>query len=119
MIPTQQWVFPAQCARVVDGDTLDLMIDTGLHSRRLERGRLLGVNAPELHGPTQAAGLAATLWVTDWLEHATGAWPLLVRTIKDPDHFGRYLVDVWRLEDGANLGEALLASGHAVVFRPS
>lgn len=119
-IPTQAWVFRARHTKVVDGDTLDLVVDAGFRATRTERVRLLGVNTPERHGPTRAAGDAARAFVIDWLpapltSALTGDWPLLIQTRKD-DVFGRYLATVWRLSDGACLNADLLSSGNAVPF---
>lgn len=111
MIPTQQYVFTATLDRVIDGDTIQVQLDQGLHTYRAERLRLLRVNAPEVHGPSKPAGDAATAYTTDWL----AGQQLVISTYKS-DVFGRYLAEVWRTSDGANLNDDLLASGHAVPF---
>lgn len=111
MIPAQQYVFRAVIKRIIDGDTLDADIDLGLHCHRLERLRLLGVNAPEMHGATAAAGQAAKDYVTAWLAGAD----VVLQTYKS-DAFGRYLATLYRSSDGACLNEDLLSSGNAVVF---
>jgi micrococcal nuclease len=116
MIPEQTWVYRAKCTRTIDGDTLDVELDQGLHTYRVERLRLLGVNAPEVHGATKAAGDAAMAYVREWLAVAgTDPWPLVVQTYRT-DSFGRYLGAVWRIVDGANLSDDLLNSGNAVPF---
>lgn len=111
------WAYRARCERVIDGDTLDVTIDQGLHTHRTERVRLLGVNTPELKGATRPAGLAAAGYVTSWLGMAPydDEWPLIVQTAKG-DAFGRWLARVWRRSDGRELNADLLAAGHAVVF---
>jgi len=121
-MPSQAWVYRARALRAVDGDTLDVELDQGLHTRRLERLRLLGVNAPEVHGPSRDAGLAATAWTRGWLDAAaTGApgvaWPLLLQTTRS-DVFGRWLATCWRVGDGACLNDDILAAGMAVPFAP-
>ena len=118
----QPFVYRAACLEVVDGDTLTLRIDTGFHSTRVDRVRLLGVNAPELHkADSHAAGLQAKMFVqaqiTAW-QASQAEWPLLVQTHKS-DSFGRWLAEVWPAEgDGPALSSLLLAAGHAVVFLP-
>lgn len=108
------WHYRARITRVVDADTLDLTLDQGLRNYRTERVRLLGVNCPELTGEHRDAGIAAKLFVMQWLGvHPVGTWPLLVRTER-ADSFGRYLAYVIRLEDGASLTAALIAAGHGV-----
>ena len=113
------WTFRAKLVRVIDGDTVDVMIDAGFHSMQLERLRLLGVNCPEVKGPTREAGLAATRYTTDWLLAAANQWvedewSLLLQTEKS-DVFGRYLSRVWRQYDRRCLNDDLLTLGHAVV----
>lgn len=115
-MPNKQWVFPAKLVKVVDADTLDVLLDQGMHSRRIERLRLLRVNAPEMHTPTYDEGHAAKAYVEAWMaEGVAGDWPYVVETHKS-DVFGRYLAEVWRTYDGANLSDALLASGQAVAY---
>ncbi len=111
MIPAQQYVFRAVIKRVVDGDTIDADIDLGLHCHRLERLRLLGVNCPEMHGDTKAAGEMAKEFVIAWLDGAD----IVLQTYKS-DSFGRFLANVWRTSDGASLNDDLISSGNAVVF---
>lgn len=132
-LPTSRlWHFRARSLKVVDGDTLDVEIDAGFRNRRTERLRLIGVNTPELKGSTREAGLAAKDYVSKWLYTAlvqgwqgTGGstvmeWPLVIQTYLDKDgavhddSFGRYLVDVWRSFDGANLNHDLIRNGHAI-----
>jgi len=118
-MPTQRWVFRARVVNVVDGDTVDLEIDCGMHNRRVERVRILHVNTPEIRGVVdRAPGYAAMAFTTDWLRTAaigTMGWPLIVQTVKT-DSFGRYLCDIWREVDGANLSDDLLSSGNAVPY---
>lgn len=124
MMPDQLWVYRARLVRVVDGDTMDVTIDAGFHSYRLERLRLLGLNAPEVKGPTKAAGDAATAYVKNWLGlhwqmngDAPAAWPLVIQTAKS-DVFGRFLATVWSADTGACLNDDLVKAGHAVPFNP-
>jgi endonuclease YncB( thermonuclease family) len=42
-----------------------------------------------------------------------------VQTFHDPlDEYGRSLADVYRASDGRWLNNAMLVSGHAVVYKP-
>lgn len=116
-VPTALWTYRARLERVVDGDTVDLYIDAGFRSYRSERLRLLGVNCPEVHGTSKAAGLASTAYTANWLQQgvALDQWPLVVQTHRS-DAFGRYLATIWRVVDGTCLNEALLEAGMAVAF---
>jgi endonuclease YncB( thermonuclease family) len=119
MLAAQLWTYRARAARVIDGDTLDVELDQGLHTYRLERLRLLGVNTPELHASdpaVRAQAAEAKAFVERWLEvHAHGSdavtgWPLLLITSKS-DAFGRWLADVYCAQDHSLTAE-LLAAGY-------
>lgn len=113
--PSQQWVYRCYVTNVVDGDTVDVVIDAGFRSTRTERLRLLGVNTPERKGATKAAGDAARLYTVAWLSWAgDNSWPLTVQTSKS-DAFGRYLGTIWR-PDGRCLNDDLLTDRQAVPF---
>ena len=128
-IPLQSWVFNAKATRFVDGDTLDMTLDMGLHALRLERLRLLNVNAPERKGVTRQAGDEALRYTMDWIgvhgrkhnaDPGVGApeWPFRVQTYKS-DAFGRFLAYVWCVECGACLNDDLIADKMANVdIRP-
>lgn len=117
-MPPQLWVYRSRVVRVVDGDTVDIEIDAGFRSHRIERIRLLGVNAPEVKGISRLDGDAATAYVRAWLssDGSPDAWPLRIQTEKS-DSFGRYLGRLWRISDGRELNADLLDSGHAVPFK--
>lgn len=115
------WTFPAYCIKVIDGDTIDVFLDIGFKCTRTERLRLMGVNCPELHGPTSAAGMRAKKFtegvIAGW-QPIDERWPLAVQTFK-ADVFGRYLAHVWPMaadEGSPHLSALLLGSGNAVVF---
>ncbi len=115
-MPQQLWVFRAYATRVIDGDTVDAVIDAGYHATRTERLRFLGVNAPERKVPTRAAGDKAKAFVEDWLMVTGGElWSLIIQTEKS-DVFGRYLCLLWRTVDQRCLNDDLLSSGNAVPF---
>lgn len=115
-MPETPWVYRAKIVRAVDGDTIDVVIDAGFRATRTERLRLVGLNCPEVHGATKAAGDAAKAFTQAWLTEAgTTDWPLILRTEKS-DAFGRYLARCWRVSDGACLNADLIANGMAVPF---
>lgn len=126
---TPQWLFPARCVNIVDGDTVDVVLDVGFHATRTERLRLLGCNAPEMHAPDPAVRAAAqaakdytTQTITGWQTDPVGVqpeWPLVVQTWKS-DVFGRYLAHVWpagAADGDPDLSALLIANGHAVPFK--
>ena len=113
------WHYRARVERIVDADTLDVYLDQGYRSYRLEPLRLLNCWAPEIRGPERYAGLAAKRWVDEWVAALPAAeWPLIIRTEKS-DAFGRYLAEVRSASTGESLNEAMVAAGHATAAKPS
>jgi micrococcal nuclease len=110
------WMYRCRLIRIVDGDTFDVTIDLGLRTYADQRIRLLGVNAPEMHGPSALQGMAARAFVVGWwVDDPTRKWTHRIRTTKSDD-FGRWLGTIWN-SDGESLADALLASGNAVIYR--
>jgi hypothetical protein len=62
MKPT--YVYAATCVKVIDGDTLDLLVDLGFRAFEKVRVRLRGYNAPEL---STAEGRAKQTYARDVL----------------------------------------------------
>lgn len=103
------WEYRAHLSRIVDGDTLMLVCDTGFGGRQEESFRLLDVSAPEL---SQPGGREVVAFVREWFAALPGLrWPLLVRTdvntLPEPEErrtFVRYLATVY---DIRGVGESL------------
>jgi micrococcal nuclease len=102
------YTYKAKIINVVDGDTVDAVIDLGFHIKTTQRLRLLGVDAPELRGPKAKpeSAQAAKIYVMDKLM----AKEVNVRTLKS-DSFGRWLalIEV----DGIDFNAQLIYDGHA------
>ncbi len=120
MIPGELYWYRATVIRVVDGDTVDLKIDVGFRCTTEQRCRILLIDAPEMHGETKEAALAAKAHLEELLLGPSMAGLLRVRTTKT-DSFGRYLADIWRPEQLTAVNSAwvsvsmqMLAAGHAV-----
>ncbi len=125
--------YRAKVARVIDGDTLDLIVDLGFKVDVRVRVRLYGIDTPETFGVKKgsaehAAGKAAAHFVHDWLlgRDVDGRAHALV--IKSHDgksigvgKYGRWIVDIHRwlnnlgkpTRDPVSLSAALLAADHA------
>lgn len=115
------WHYRARLVRVVDGDTLDLEMDTGFRSRHVERIRVADVDAAK--GNT-LEGIAATAFVEAWYSSLAGEWPLVIRTrrvkIRSGDSrevfsYERFVADVFARSTGESLSELLLDEGHGAV----
>jgi micrococcal nuclease len=102
MKPT--YVYAATCAKVIDGDTYDLLVDLGFRVFEKVRVRLRGYNAPEMHHP---GGQARPPGRPGHPRPPIGDPPqLTMQSYKDQHSFERWVCDVW-MPDGTPLGDAL------------
>lgn len=76
-----------------------------------DKGRLFGIQAPELHGPTAKAGQDAKAA----LEHLIADLGPLRADIHGREKYGRCLIDL-KLPDGRSVSAVLIAAGHAVAW---
>jgi micrococcal nuclease len=111
--------YGATVLRVVDGDTVDLMIDLGFNIHHKIRVRLYGVNTPETRTKDLAEkqmGLSAKKFTEDWI--SKHKW-VYVNTIPDKnDKYGRVLARIFSSEDidavkTACLNLDIIESGYA------
>lgn len=118
---TRQWDYRVvDCIRVVDGDTFDLTLEKRMDFgfRLVEdkqwstRFRLLGVDAWELN---EAGGAAAAAFASSWIARAIQDDVLRGQTFKT-DNFGRWLIDLYRLDSDERLSDVLIANGHGVPY---
>lgn len=120
-IPAVLWTYRARLDRIIDADTVALEIDLGFGVVKAgadNHVRVKSVNAPELHGATREAGLAAKTYAEIWFAGLPGDWPLIIQTERGKDQetrtFERWVAQIFRISDGHSLADDLLASGHAV-----
>lgn len=124
------WTVPATVLRVVDGDTLEVLLDLGWHITLKSKLRLVGVNCPELEKPLTippGPGRLAQMFTDNSLYDPTGYddasgssqgayFPITVVS-HSLDKYGRILGSVhWadRKKVLHDLSTDLLAAGHAV-----
>ncbi len=84
------YIYKAELVRVVDGDTVDLIIDLGFDTQRKERFRLYGIDAPEMN---TLAGKAAKAWLWEALQPLEAIYVQTVQlsTKAKRDKYGRFL----------------------------
>jgi len=105
--------YQARTERVVDGDTIIVLIDHGMNIRSSQSLRLLRVYAPELHATDHAPGAIAKTVMQDWISaHAPDGWGLRVTTQKDTRTFNRYLAEVTCAECGESLNDHMRTAGY-------
>lgn len=104
--------YNATVTRVVDGDTIDALVDLGFGIYHKQRFRMLGYDAPETHRPKtlaeRMAGQAATAALKTLIDHMN----VIVETEKT-GKYGRYLATVW-MEDTPEISvnQWMIEQGH-------
>jgi micrococcal nuclease len=116
------YIYKASLIRVVDGDTVDLIIDLGFDTSRKERFRLYGIDAPELR---TAAGKTAKAWLEDALMPLDAIYVQTIQlsTKAKRDKYGRFLavlydelptpVQIVRHIHSASINAKMIVAGHA------
>jgi micrococcal nuclease len=101
----------ARVERVIDGDTLEVALDS-----KVERMRLIGVDAPETNGPPICFGPEATAKVEELIARSGGR-VLLEKDVSETDRYGRLLRYVWleHPDGGRMLNEEIVKEGFAQV----
>jgi micrococcal nuclease len=84
------YIYKAELIRVVDGDTVELMIDQGFSQFTRQTMRLYGIDAPELN---TLAGKAAKAWLWEALQplEAIYVQTIQLETKAKRDKYGRFL----------------------------
>ncbi len=61
------YLYRARPVHIIDGDTIDVLIDFGFQLHQKVRLRLLGINTPEIRGSEREAGLRSKQFVEEAL----------------------------------------------------
>ena len=104
--------------RVVDGDTVDIIIDLGFKMTTNQRIRLYGIDTPEIFSAKKGSdeynkGMAAKQVVEDRLAANDGEFT--IRTHKYTGKYGRYLGEIYLKDSQISLNDELVQNGHAEV----
>lgn len=115
---SEKFFYSAKVLDVIDGDTLDLLVDLGFNVHHQIRVRLNGINTPESRTSDtreKELGLKAKDFTKDWVTRH----PIVhVSTSKDKkEKFGRILAVVYCDETKhCCLNDALIDSGNARAY---
>jgi micrococcal nuclease len=103
--------YKATVTRIVDADTLYVLIDCGFSIYKKEKLRLARIDAPEIRGAEKIAGRAAT----DWLKSKVEVGDEVIINTTKADGFGRYIAEVFVLDGDSyiNISDELVKVGHA------
>lgn len=101
--------YQAKVTRVIDGDTLEVVVDLGFHASFSTTLRLYGINAPEMKGTTKAAGTKSKERLKTLLEGKD----VLIDS-KRLDKYGRTVSTVF--VGDMNVNELMVKEGLAVRY---
>lgn len=94
---TDWFRFQARLDRVVDGDTMDLLVDLGFRTRKRVRVRVKGIDTAEIYGVKKGSeeyrrGTQHSEFARNWFEENAGDedWPFILATEKDHGKYGRW-----------------------------
>ena len=105
--------------KVLDGDTIDVVIDLGFDLAKTERVRIAGVDTPEKRTRNleeKALGLDATNWLKEKLNQTIkGEDELVVRTelVGGVGKYGRLLGWLYVGDSDVSLNEQMIEEGYA------
>lgn len=100
---------------IVDGDTVDVVIDLGFSMTTKQRVRLNGIDAPETNSTDlleRQLALEAKKFVTEWFATARN---IHIATIKD-DKYGRMLAVFHSDGNTESLNDCLVRLGYAWAY---
>jgi len=109
--------YKATVDRVIDGDTIDVVLDLGFDISYRGRIRFQGINAPESRtrdAVEKQAGLAAKRYVEDWINgHEQRV--IIQTSLDDRGKFGRILGRILN-DEGECLNDEMVSLGHATPY---
>ena len=106
--------------KIVDGDTLDVVLDLGFNIFHSCRVRMAGIDTPESRTrdlDEKARGKLAKEFLKNWVtEYENNKKNIVIKTKKEKakGKFGRVLGELW--VEGVNVNEDMMESYHAVPY---
>ena len=104
-----------EVVKVVDGDTIDIIVDLGFGLTKKERVRIAGIDTPESRTrdlKEKEYGLAAKYYLQGILNRADD---LIVRTEKE-GKFGRMLGWLYSDDDEKSINQVMIDEGYAWAY---
>ena len=113
---TDWFTFQARLDRVVDGDTMDLVVDLGFRTHKRVRVRVMGIDTAEIYGAPHDSdeyqrGQVHAAFARDWFDEHAGdeSWPFVLSTEKDHGKYGRWPARIVSKTTGAIYNEDVVA----------
>jgi micrococcal nuclease len=110
--------YKAKVDKIVDGDTIDVVIDLGFKISTHQRIRLEGINTPETYSVKHDSdeykkGLAAKNFVIQRI--GENNYDVIIATNRDTGKYGRYIGTIWLADSETSLNDELVEKGFAEV----
>ena len=108
--------YNATVIKVVDGDTIDAMVDLGFGTWKKVRIRMYGINAPESRTrdlEEKKKGLAAKARLIEMLEENENHFILISHGV---GKFGRCLGEIYIKGHNTSLNKQLILEGHGTEY---
>lgn len=80
--------------RIIDADTVECMLDLGLHSLRTEVLRVRNYNAPEIRRPASDEEIKRGMAAKARAEELLLGQPIIARVFRTEQTFGRYAAEI-------------------------
>ena len=110
--------YKCKVKRVVDGDTMDVILDLGFDVHHAVRVRLAGIDTPECRTrdlDEKARGKLAKKFLENWLSQEYEKKKIVIKTFKkSKGKFGRALAEIW--VNDVNVNEDIIECYHAVPY---
>ena len=108
--------YKGKLERIVDGDTLDVVIDVGFQMTTQQRIRLAYINAPETYRQSHDSeeykkGMKSKEFIEKRMKENKGEFS--IKTGKDKGVYGRYLGEIFFADSEVSLNNDMLEKGLA------
>ena len=110
--------YKAKVVKIVDGDTIDVVIDLGFKISTHQRIRLEGINTPETYNVKRNSeeykkGMAAKNFVIQRIGANNN--DVIIATNRDTGKYGRYIGAIWLADNTKSLNDELVEKGFAKI----
>jgi len=108
--------YKAEVVRIVDGDTIDVVIDLGFKITTHQRIRFARINTPETYNVKKDSeeyqkGMLAKQYVEQRL--VANKNEIKLETEKVTEKYGRYIGTIWLADSETSLNDELVENGFA------
>lgn len=112
------YTYTAKVHKIVDGDSVWLVVDVGYRMTYKDNFRLIRINTPEVRAQDPVVKAAAYAAKARLAELIPVGSDVLIRTAKS-GKYGRWLAEIY-VDDGygelVNINDVMVEEGHAVPF---